>query len=173
MQTEMKQTRIVDPILAELDQEAEVTKRLLDIIPEDKLTFRPHPKAKSLGELAMHVANLQGEVAEIGQPDTKEAGGFPPDVQPTSRAQIVEAFAASLKKAKEIVGSTDDASAMAEWKLVKDGQTLFAAPRLGFWRSILLNHNYHHRGQLSAYLRELDVPLPSIYGPSADTNPFA
>src|SRR5204863_4564982 len=131
------------------------------------------PKAKSLGELAMHVANLQGEVAEIGQPDTKEAGNFPPDVQPVSREQIVEAFAVSLKKAKEIVGSTDDARAMAEWKLVKDGQTLFAAPRVGFWRSILLNHNYHHRGQLSAYLRELDVPLPSIYGPSADTNPFA
>ena len=173
MQTEMKQMRIVDPILAELDQEAEITKRLLDIIPEDKLSWRPHPKAKSLGELAMHVANLQGEVAEIGEPDTKEAGNFPPDVQPTNREQIVEAFAISLKKAKEIVGSTDDARAMAEWKLVKDGKTLFAAPRVGFWRSILLNHNYHHRGQLSAYLRELDVALPSIYGPSADTNPFA
>ena len=80
----------------------------------------------------------------------------------------LEAFATSLKKAKEIVGSTDDARAISEWKLVKDGKTLFTAPRVGFWRSILLNHNYHHRGQLSVYLRLNDIPVPSIYGPSAD-----
>ncbi|HEX3100748.1 MAG TPA: DinB family protein [Pyrinomonadaceae bacterium] len=164
--------RVVDPILMEIDQEAEITKRLLDIIPEDKLTFRPHPKAKSLGELAMHLATTQGMVAELGK-QSKEAGDFPADVQPTSRAQILDAFAESTKKAKEIVGATDDAEAMAEWKLTKNGSTLMAVPRIGFWRSILLNHAYHHRGQLSAYLRELDVPLPSIYGPSADTNPFA
>src|SRR5258707_8034043 len=124
MQAETKQIRIVDPILAELDQEAEITKRLLDIIPEDKLTFRPHPKAKSLGELAMHIATLQGNVAALGQPDSKEAGDFPPDVEATSRAQVLEAFATSLKKAKEIVGSTDDARAMSEWKLTKGGETL-------------------------------------------------
>jgi uncharacterized damage-inducible protein DinB len=173
MQAETQKMRLVDPILMELDQEAEVTKRLLDIVPEDKLTWRPHPKAKSLGQLAMHVASLQGEVAEIGELDTKEAGDFPPDIDPTSRAQILEAFAASLKKAKDIVASTDDARALGEWKLVKDGQTLLTMPRFGFWRAILLNHNYHHRGQLSTYLRQLDVALPSIYGPSADTNPFA
>ncbi len=173
MQAETKQMRIADTILMELDQEAETTKKLLDIIPEDKLSWRPHPKARSLGELAMHVATLQGGVAEISRLDSKEAGTFPPDAEATSRAQILEAFAESLKKAKDIVASTDDARAMAEWKLTKDGQTLMAMPRIGFWRAILLNHNYHHRGQLSAYLRELDVALPSIYGPSADTNPFA
>jgi uncharacterized damage-inducible protein DinB len=173
MQAEARQMRIVDPILAEIDQEAEITKRLLDVIPEDKLSWRPHPKAKSLGELAMHLVSSQGNVAELGQLDTKEAGGFPPDIEATSRAQILDAFATSLKKAKEIVGSTDDAEAMAEWKLTKDGKTLMAVPRIGFWRSILLNHTYHHRGQLSTYLRQLDVALPSIYGPSADTNPFA
>jgi uncharacterized damage-inducible protein DinB len=173
MQAETKQMRLVDPILMELDQEAEITKRLLDIVPEDKLGWRPHPKARSLGELAMHIATLQGGVAEIGQLDSKEAGTFPTDPEATSRAQLLEAFAASLKKAKDIVASTDDARAMTEWKLTKDGQTVMAVPRIGFWRAILLNHNYHHRGQLSAYLRELNIPLPSIYGPSADTNPFA
>jgi uncharacterized damage-inducible protein DinB len=173
MQTEMKQMRIVDPILMEMDQEAEITKRLLDIIPENKLSWRPHPKAKSLGELAMHLATLQGLVAELGQPDSKEAGDFAPDVEATDRGQILTAFAESLTKAKAIVGSTDDARAMADWRLTKDGTTLLTMPRTGFWRSILLNHNYHHRGQLSTYLRELDIPLPSIYGPSADTNPFA
>ena len=173
MQAETRQTRIADAILMEMDQEAETTKRLFDVIPEDKLNWRPHPKARSLGELAMHVATIPGSVAEIAQLDAKEAGTFPVDPEATSRAQILEVFAESLKKGKEIVAATDDARAMAEWKLTKDGSTLMAMPRAGFWRMVLLNHNYHHRGQLSAYLRELDVELPSIYGPSADTNPFA
>ncbi|MFT3744962.1 MAG: DinB family protein [Pyrinomonadaceae bacterium] len=173
MQAEAKQTRLTDPILAELEQEAVITNRLLDVIPEDKLSFRPHPKAKSLGELAMHLAMTQGQVAELGQCGEKEAGNFPPEIEATSRAQIVEAFAESMKKAKEIVGATSDADAVSEWKLTKNGSTIMSIPRMALWRSIMLNHAYHHRGQLSAYLRELDVALPSIYGPSADTDPFA
>ena len=171
MQAEVKITRLVDPILMEIDQEAEITKRLFDIIPEDKLSWRPHPKAKSLGELAMHIAWLQGAVAELAQPDSVELPNFPPNPEATSRAQIMEVFAESLRKAKEIVNATD-AQAMAEFTITKNGRTITAMPRIAFWRSILLNHNYHHRGQLSTYLRQLDVSLPSIYGPSADTNPF-
>ena len=173
MQAEKRQIRISDAIVMEMDQEAEATRRLFDVIPDDKLSWRPHAKARSLGELAMHIATLPSEVAAIAREDSKEAGTFPVDPEATSRAQILETFEDSLKKGKEIVASTDDASALAEWKLTKDGATLMAMPRAGFWRMVLLNHNYHHRGQLSAYLRELDVPLPSIYGPSADTNPFA
>lgn len=86
---------------------------------------------------------------------------------------MCETFEQSLKKGKEIVAATENERLLAELKLMRDGTTLFAAPRIGFWRTILLNHGYHHRGQLSTYLRQLDVPLPSIYGPSADTNPFA
>jgi uncharacterized damage-inducible protein DinB len=173
MQAETRAERIADSILMEMDQEAEITKRLLDIIPEDKLSWRPHPKAKSLGELAMHLATLQRGVAELGQPDTAEVPNFPPDPEASNRAQILDTFAESLQKAKDIVAATDNARVMAEWKLTKDGSTILAMPRIALWRSILLNHNYHHRGQLSTYLRTLDVPLPSIYGPSADANPFA
>ena len=173
MQPETRKVRLSDTILAEMDQEAEITNRLFNVIPEDKLSWRPHPKAKTLGALAMHIATIPGSVAELGDLDVKEAGNFPADTEPTSRAQIIDAFVESLSRGKEIVAATDDARAVAEWKLVKDGRTLFAAPRMGFWRTILLNHNYHHRGQLSAYLRELNIPLPSIYGPSADENPFA
>jgi uncharacterized damage-inducible protein DinB len=173
MKAEKRKMRLADPIVLEIEQEGEITRRLLEIIPEDKLSWRPHPKARSLGELAMHVATTQGGVAEISQLDTKEAGTFPIDPEPISRSQILDAFARSLEKAKDIIASTDDERALAEWRLVKDGATLLAVPRVGFWRSILLNHYYHHRGQLSVYLRQLDVPLPSIYGPSADTNPFA
>ena len=169
MQAEAKITRLVDPIMAEIDQEAEITKRLFDIIPEDKLSWRPHPKAHSLGELAMHIAWLQGAVAELARPESIELPNFPPDPEATSRAQIMEVFSESQKKAKEIVNATDDTQAMAEYRITKDGKTIVAMPRIAFWRSILLNHNYHHRGQLSTYLRQLDVPLPSIYGPSADT----
>ena len=174
MQTGAKQTRLVDPILAELDQEAEITKRLLDIVPEDKLDWRPHQKAKSLGELAMHLAVLQGNVAQLGNEDVRDVTDIPrsePDA--TSRQQLLQTFSESLAKAKEIVDSTDDQKAVREWQLTKDGQTVISMPRNAFWRTVLLNHNYHHRGQLSTYLRTLDVPLPSIYGPSADTDPFA
>ncbi|MEP7076289.1 MAG: DinB family protein [Acidobacteriota bacterium] len=173
MQAETKQIRIADSILAEMDQEAVTTNKLFDIIPEDKLSWRPHPKARSLGELAMHIARLPEGVAQLGDSDTAEAPNFPPDPEPASRAEIQQAFAESFRKAKSIVDSTDDARAMAAWTLTKDGKTLMTIPRIAFWRSILLNHNYHHRGQLSSYLRELDVELPSIYGPSADENPFA
>jgi uncharacterized damage-inducible protein DinB len=173
MQGERKQMRLVDAILMELDQEAETTKRLFDVIPEDRLSWRPHPKARSLGELAMHIATLQGGVAELSQPEIREIPNFPPDPQAGSRSEILAAFAESLKKAKAVVASTDDARALANFTATKQGKTLMKVPRIFFWRSILLNHNYHHRGQLAAYLRELDVKMPSIYGPSADTNPFA
>src|SRR5512140_2504491 len=136
MQTETRPTRIVDPILMEMDMEAEITKRLLDIIPEDKLSWRPHPKAKSLGELAMHLATLQGAIAELGKPDAYEFGGFPLEVEASNRGQISEAFAESLKKANEIVDTTDDARAIADWKLTKEGKTFMAMPRVVFWMTI-------------------------------------
>lgn len=173
MQAVTKQTRIVDPILVEFDQEAETTRRLFEVIPDDKLSWRPHPKAKSLGELAMHLATTQGQVAEMGNLGSMEAGVVPPDVEATSREQILEAFAESTRKVKEILDATDNEAALSDWKITKDGATLMAMPRLGLWRTILLNHAYHHRGQLSTYLRQLDVALPSIYGPTADTDPFA
>lgn len=87
MQAEARQMKIADSILMEMDQEAEITKRLLDIIPEDKLSWRPHPKAKSLGELAMHLATLQRGVAELGLSDLAEVPEFAPDPQPANRAE--------------------------------------------------------------------------------------
>ena len=164
---------IVESILKEIEQEAAITRSLLEIVPEDKLTWRPHAKAKSLGELAMHVAGLQGGVASLGQNDVAERPeNLGADPQAESRDQILKTFAESQEQAKAIVASTNEEALFTEWKLVSEGKTLAAMPRIAFWRSILLNHNYHHRGQLSTYLRQLDVKLPSIYGPSADTNPF-
>ena len=173
MQAQTKMNTIATEVVKEMDREAEITNRLFDIIPNDKLDWRQHAKAKSLGELAMHLAVLPGNVAALAVEDVHEFTGIPKDQQATSREQIQAVFDESLERAKDIVRSTDDENAMMEMQLVVNGKTVFAAPRVGFWRTVLLNHNYHHRGQLATYLRILDVPLPSVYGPSADTDPFA
>jgi len=163
---------IAGAVLAEMDQEAETTRRLFEILPEDRLGWRPHPKAKSLGELAMHIAQIPAGVAELGRPTVIEFN-FPPEAEATGREQILATFEESLAHAKEIVAETDDARVNEMWSMTVGGETVMTMPRMALWRSILLNHNYHHRGQLSTYLRQLDVKLPSIYGPTADTNPLS
>jgi uncharacterized damage-inducible protein DinB len=173
MQAQAKLNTIATEVINEIEREAEITDRLFDIIPNEKLDWRPHPKAKSLGELAMHIAVLPGNVAALAVEDVHEFAGIPKDPDAVSREQIQTAFTESVGRAKQILNSTDDENAVKELQLKVNGKTVFSAPRVGFWRTVLLNHNYHHRGQLSTYLRQLNVPLPSIYGPSADTDPFA
>ena len=163
--------RLIDPILAELEQESQTTRRVLERVPEGKLTWRPHPKSMSLGQLALHLATAPGVVATIAFQDRVEAPSFE-QPEAKSRAEILEAFTQGLATAKDLLTTIDDARAMAIWTLARGGKVLLAVPRLAMIRAILLNHSYHHRGQLSVYLRLLNVPVPSIYGPSADENPF-
>jgi uncharacterized damage-inducible protein DinB len=163
--------RLVDPILTELDQEGQTTKRVLERIPDDKLGWKPHPKSFSLGQLGMHIASAPGNLAAAVSMDSFELPNFSQSA-PTSRKEILDAFSSSLENAKGALGKMDDARLTGLWSLTKDGKVLMSVPRIGFVRSIMMNHIYHHRGQLSVYLRLLDVPVPSIYGPSADENPF-
>jgi uncharacterized damage-inducible protein DinB len=163
--------RLADSILMEIDQEAQTTKRVLERIPDDKLAWKPHPKSYSLGQLALHIASVPGRVAAAAVPDSMEAPNFS-QPEPKSRQEVLDTFSKSLESAKDTLKKMDDARLMAMWRLTKDGKVLMSVPRIGFIRSILMNHNYHHRGQLSVYLRMLDIPVPSIYGPSADENPF-
>ncbi len=172
MQTQPTQTTIADAIIAEIEQEAATTRRLLEILPEDKLDWRPHPKAMSLGQLAVHIAQVQGGVAEFVDSDVSPRPAFE-HATADNRDAILDIFTASTSKAKAVLAATSDEKALGEWRLVDGDKTLTAMPRVAFWRSIMLNHYYHHRGQLSTYLRQLDVPLPSIYGPTADVDPFA
>lgn len=162
---------LAETILVELDQESHTTKRVLDRVPEAKLSWRPHPKSYSLGQLALHIATTQGGVASLAAMDTVEAPVFA-QPEPANRREIFEAFSKSTEDAKNAIGKMDDARLKSTWTLTKSGQPIMAIPRIDFLRSVLLNHVYHHRGQLSVYLRMLDVPVPSIYGPSADENPF-
>jgi uncharacterized damage-inducible protein DinB len=164
---------IIDGLLQELEREAETTRRVLERVPGNQLAWRPHPKARTLGELALHVARVPGGVAQlVAAPSPAQVPNFT-DSDPKSASELLPALDESIAKAKEVLGGMDDAAVMAIWRLMHGERELFAAPRVAFLRSIMLNHWYHHRGQLTVYLRELGVPIPSIYGPSADENPFA
>jgi len=164
--------KLAESILMEMDQEAQTTKRVLDRIPDDKLGWRPHPKSFSLGQLALHIASAPGTVTAIALQDSVEAPNFA-QAEPKSRQEVLDTFSKSLESAKDNLKKMDDARLAATWSLTRNGKVVMSVPRAGFLRSVLMNHVYHHRGQLSVYLRMLDVPLPSIYGPSADENPFA
>jgi uncharacterized damage-inducible protein DinB len=164
---------IIDGMLQELEQEAQTTRRVLERVPDNQLTWRPHGKARTLGELALHVATVPGGVAQVAvSPSPFQAPNFT-DPSPKSASELVPALDESIRTAKKLLGGVDDAFLMSTWRMVQGSRELFAVPRVALLRSIMLNHWYHHRGQLTTYLRQLDVPIPSIYGPSADENPFA
>jgi len=166
-------TQMLEPIVNELRAETATTKRVLDRIPADKLTWKPHPKSMSLGELAMHVATIPGGIAAILQPDEFEFN--PADLVPSKAESVQQIHAAmdeSARSAEAYLTGLSDQKAVASWRMVSGGREIMKMPRVGVVRAIMLNHWYHHRGQLSVYLRLLNVPVPSIYGPSADENPF-
>ena len=163
---------LIDGLLQELEQEAATTRRVLERVPDAKLTWKPHPKARTLGELALHVAMTPGAVAEFVKDSPVQAPDFA-DPTPKAASELGPALDESIATAKRLLGKMDDATLMATWRMMRGNQEVLALPRIAMLRSIMLNHWYHHRGQLSVYLRQLDVPIPSIYGPSADENPLS
>jgi uncharacterized damage-inducible protein DinB len=166
--------RIAGPLVDELTMEAATTKRVLERVPDAHLAWKPHPKSMSLGQLALHVATLPSLVAQFLSSDALDFDSVP-KAPPTvgSQAELLEAFAASTEQARLFLADLNDERALATWRLVAGERELLAAPRAAMLRSLLFNHWYHHRGQLVVYLRLLDVPVPSVYGPTADENPFA
>ncbi|MGE4054451.1 MAG: DinB family protein [Vicinamibacterales bacterium] len=164
---------VIDGLLAELEQEAHITRRVLERVPEAHLSWKPHPKSMSLGQLALHVATVPGSVAELAAMDLVPD---PPDfVQPEAATteELVPSLTASIEKAKRALGAFDDERMGAMWRLQSRGRDIMVVPRAAFVRAIMLNHWYHHRGQLLVYLRLLGQSVPSVYGPTADENPFA
>jgi uncharacterized damage-inducible protein DinB len=157
----------------EIDQEGKTTRRVLERVPSDRLAWRPHAKSMSLGELALHTAQVPGVIASWALEDTMNLSGAPKQLQAESIDQVLKAHDASVTKAKEVLGTLGDAGLQRSWQAMAGGATLMAMPKVALFRSVVLNHWYHHRGQLSVYLRLLEVPVPAIYGPSADENPFA
>jgi uncharacterized damage-inducible protein DinB len=165
--------KMIDGMLAELEQEAQTTQRVLERIPQAHLSWRPHPKSMSLGQLALHVATVPGNVAELAAKDTiPEPPNFV-QAEAATAAELVPTLKASVTKARQTLGGFDDAKMGATWRLQSGGKDIMAMPRAAVVRAIMLNHWYHHRGQLLVYLRLLNQSVPSVYGPTADENPFA
>ena len=164
---------LVDGMLQELEQEAETTRRVLARVPHEHLAWRPHEKARTLGELALHVATVPGAVAQLVASQSPVQAPQFKDPQPQNASELVPTLDDSIAKAKNALSGMSDSDLMSTWRMMRGEREIMAIPRVAMLRSVMLNHWYHHRGQLSVYLKQLDVPIPSIYGPSADENPFA
>jgi uncharacterized damage-inducible protein DinB len=162
---------MIDAMLMELEQEAQVTRRHLERVPEGKLSWKPHPKSSSVGQIALHLAQLPGAISTVAAQEVFELPTFQ-QAEPENLAEILATFERSLSTAREVLGHMDDRTLMGTWTVQDKGQVVMSLPRAAMLRSLLLNHYYHHRGQLSVYLRLLNVPVPSTYGPTADENPF-
>ena len=160
---------LIESILQELEQESRTTRRVLERIPDNHLAWRPHAKARTLGQLAMHVVTVPGSVAELAaSPSPAQVPRFTDEPGLTSASELIPALDQSVARAKRLLGGLDDAELLATWRLMHGERELFALPRVAFLRSVMLTHWYHHRGQLTVYLRMNDVPVPALYGPSAD-----
>lgn len=163
---------IVDALLPEFDREMTTTRKLLERVPDDKFEWKPHEKSMSLGGLATHVATVPmwGQMA-LTQSEI-DIGGNPHVPAITSRAELLAAFDRNVASTRAALVGRSDPEFMAPWSLKRDGHTIFSMPKVAVWRSFVMSHLIHHRGQLSVYLRLQNVPIPSIYGPSADEGTF-
>jgi uncharacterized damage-inducible protein DinB len=158
-------------MLAEFETQAPITRRFLERLPEDKLTWKPHEKSMTAGQLALHLAVVPGYIVQFVKSNPVQVQtnfNFP---QPTSRAEILKAFDESVVAVRHLLLDFDDAAMRESWHLMAGDKELFAQPRGQFLRDVMLSHWYQHRGQLSVYLRILNVPVPASWGPSADEPP--
>lgn len=163
---------IVDALLPEYDHEFGTARRLLERVPESEFGWKPHEKSMTLGQLAGHVASLAFWCsATMKAPFYDLAANADPETKleaPPSHAELMRSFDAKVKDAREQLAKATDAEMMAPWSLKHGDHEIFSMPRVAAVRTFVMNHMIHHRGQLSVYLRLKNVPLPSIYGPTAD-----
>ncbi len=165
--------KISQTLLPEYDHEMATTRKLLERVPEDRLGWKPHDKSMSLGRLATHLAELPGLGVRIVESDSIDlappggSGGFKPNTL-SSRQEILDTFDSKVAEGRAAIESIEDPDMLKPWSLLNGGQPVFNLPRVAVLRTMLFSHSIHHRGQLSVYLRLNDVPVPSIYGPSAD-----
>lgn len=157
-------------LLPEFDQEMTGARKTLERVPEDKFGWKPHEKSMTLGRLAQHLSEIPGWVKPTLEQDSLDFSlpYQPPPIAP--RAQMLEAFDKSVAEARALMAATGDERLAEPWSLSSDGKTLFTMPRIAVLRGMIMNHLIHHRAQLGVYLRLNDVPVPALYGPSADEN---
>jgi uncharacterized damage-inducible protein DinB len=167
---------ISQSLLPEFEMEMANTRKTLERVPDEKFDWKPHAKSGSMGWLAGHLANLPQWAVMTLQQDTLDiapAGGQPwklPEIK--NRKQVLEMFDQNFADAKKAIAAASDEQLMRPWSLLKTGQTIMTMPKIVVLRSFVLNHTIHHRAQMGVYLRLNDIPVPSIYGPSADEGAF-
>jgi len=159
---------LVDHLLPEFDHEMATTRKLLERVPEDRLSWKPHAKSYSLGQLAQHVANIPFWGQLTLEQSELDLAAYPTLAELGSRAAILQLFEDKASATRKALLGKTDAELLAPWSLKRGDEKMFTMPKATVWRSFVMNHLVHHRGQLSVYLRQQDVPLPSMYGPSAD-----
>jgi uncharacterized damage-inducible protein DinB len=162
-----------EALLAELKQEAAATRKILERVPLEKSDWKPHEKSMSLGRLASHVAELPGWVSVTLDTDELDWSKF--DYKPQiakSTEELLKILDDNVAKAEASLKNADDKKFFENWTMRNGEQLFFTLPKAAVLRTSAYSHMYHHRGQLSVYLRLLDVPLPGIYGPTADENMF-
>ena len=167
---------IAQSLLPEFEMEMANTRKTLERVPDEKFEFKPHPKSGSMGWLAGHLANLPLWAVMTLKEDSLDiapAGGQPFKLPETiNRKQVLEVFDQNVADAKKGLAAATDEQLMRPWSLLKTGQTIMTMPKIAVLRSFVLNHIIHHRAQMGVYLRLNDIPVPSIYGPSADEGAF-
>ncbi len=161
---------IAKSMLAEFETQAPITRRFLERLPGDKLTWKPHEKSMTAGQLAYHLAFVPGGVVRFAQSNPAQAPGFQ-FPQPASVQEVLKAFDESIATVREVLPTYDDEAMQETWRLFADGQEVLAQPRGLFLRDVMFSHWYQHRGQFSVYLRILNIAVPASWGPSADEPP--
>ena len=163
--------RIAESLIAELEREAKSTVRMLERIPKDRLEWQPHEKSMSIGQLAWHVATLPRNGALGLKEKRREVGQARPS--PRTGDDLVGTFRASVAELKAALMETSDETLMKDrFAFTKNGEPVVSFPLIGLVQTVVLNHSIHHRGQLSVYLRLLNIPVPAMYGTSADESQF-
>jgi uncharacterized damage-inducible protein DinB len=160
--------KVADALLPEFDHEMATTRKLLERVPDDKLDWTPHPKSWNLARLATHVANIPTWAVYTINHDSLDVGGMTGPTPIASREELLNVFDKAVAEARTAIAGAENDKLFQTWSLTAGEKTFFSMPRVAVLRSFVMNHHIHHRGQLSLYLRLNDVPLPSIYGPTAD-----
>ena len=162
---------IKDALLPEFDHEMATTRRVLERLPDMEFGWKPHEKSMTLGRLAAHIANIPYWCSVTLETTVFELDSLPPDTQrklAETQSELVKEFDGKVRAARTLIAAATDAEFLAPWTLKKGGQEMFTMPRISAVRGFVMNHLIHHRGQLTVYLRLKNVPIPPIYGPTAD-----
>jgi uncharacterized damage-inducible protein DinB len=157
-------------LLAEFETQAPITRRFLERLPEDKLTWKPHQKSMTAGQLAYHLARVPGGVVQFSKTNPAQAPDFQ-FPQPATCEEILKAFDETIATVRNILPAFDDAAMNETWRLIAGEKEILAQPRGLFLRDVMFSHWYQHRGQFCVYLRLLGIPVPASWGPSADEPP--